>query len=531
MNKQITNVQTLIWARANLSWLAAIVALVAIMVGVAWPTSLAAQNQPSLDLSSLSVTDQNGTTVSIGTFDPATTTYSGSVDSTVESINIDAIASAGSSADVQIIPRDSQAGISGHQVELSHGTNLILVSVDSYSIDAVLNTYAVQINRGGAAATGTANVVSISVGEYRAREGSTVPFLLTRTGDTTQELTVQIEISERYNNKVPTSFEGRFDVEFEAGHASARHDVETMGDSLTRGTSSVEGRVRSGSGYTVGTNSGTLVWQVWDDDYGTLNLKSIVVNDMSSNYVDIGTFDPAEKSYSATVASTEEYVTVSAAKPLQGWRGTFIVPGDSEPDVSGHQVALSHGTNLIAVGVYSNALDEKELSNIYELKIERSGTATPGSPINVGVNGPNSANEGAMLPFLLTRTGDTSQSLTVQFDVTETGGDMVSGMYEGQKDVEFLAGEAFAKHYIGTMADEVWEERSTVTVQVKEGTGYQVSQSAGSASTLVEDNDLPDMTAVLTLDSTEADEGDHITATVTVTTDGPQIPTNMQGHW
>ena len=527
MNKQIATIHTSIRNRANLSWTAAIVALVAIVVGVAWPTSLAAQDQPSLELSSLSVTDQNGTTVSIGTFDPATTTYSGSVDSIVERIKIDAIASAGSSADVQTIPRDSQPGTPGHQVELSHGTNLILVSVDSYSIDAVLKTYAVQIIRGGA--SGTANVVSINGGDYRAREGSTVPFLLTRTGDTTQALTVQIEISERYNDKVPTFSEGLFDVEFKAGHASARHDVDTLGDSLARGSSSVEGRVRSGSGYTVGTNSDTLVWQVWDDDYGQMNLESIVVNDMASSHVDIGTFDPAEKSYSATVASTEEYVTVSAPRPAFGGWGTFIDPGDSKPDISGHQVALSHGTNLIVVGVYSVVPGEKEIINAYELKIERSGTATVGSPITVGVNVPNTGREGAMLPFLLTRTGDTSQSLTVQFDVTETGGDMVSSMYEGQKEVEFLAGEAFAKHYIGTMADEVWEEHSTVRVEVKVGTGYQVSQSVGSASTLVEDNDLPDMTAVLTLDSTEVDEGDQITATITVTTDGPQIPHEHAG--
>lgn len=191
MNKQVATPHTSIWARGHFIWAVAILASLAIVVGAAWPTSLAAQNQPSLDLSSLSVTDKNGTTVGIGTFDPATTTYSGSVDSTVESINVHAIASAGSSANVQTIPRDSQPGTSGHQVELSHGTNLILVSVDSSSIDAVLKTYAVQIIRGGAAASGTANVVSINGGEYRAREGSTVPFLLTRTGDTTQELTVQ----------------------------------------------------------------------------------------------------------------------------------------------------------------------------------------------------------------------------------------------------------------------------------------------------------------------------------------------------
>ena len=483
-------------------------------------TSLVAQYQPGLDLSSLRVSDQNGTTVSIGTFNPATTTYSGSVDSTVERINVHAIASAGSSANAQIIPRDSQPGLSGHQVELSHGTNLILVSVGSDSIDGVLKTYAVKIIRGGAAASGTANVVSINGGEYRAREGSTVPFLLTRTGDTTQALTVQIEISESYNDKVPASSEGRFDVEFEAGHASARHDVKTIDDSLYGGTSSVEGRVRSGSGYTVGTNSGTLVWQVWDDDYGKMNLESIVINDMASNHVDIGTFDPAEKSYSASVASTVEYVTVSAPRPLQGWWRTFIVPGDSRTDVPGHQVALSHGTNLIVVGVS----DQTGLINTYELKIERQGTPTAGSPINIGVSVPDTGWEGAMLPFLLTRTGDTGQSLTVQIDVTETGGNMVSSLYKGQKEVEFLAGEAFAKYYIGTMVDEVWEEHSTVRVEVKGGAGYQVSQSDGTATTLVKNDDNPAMTAVLTLDSTQVEEGDEIAATITVTTDGPKRP-------
>ena len=165
MNGQMGHLQKSMRSRTILIFVVLLLVAGAVMSAVAWPAVLQAQNTSSLNLSSLSVTDQNGTTVSIGTFDPATTTYSGSVASTVERITVEAVASAGAPADIHMAPLDSQPATSGHQVDLSHGTNLILVSVHSFHIDEVLKTYSVlQITRAGTAASGTANTVSIGEG-------------------------------------------------------------------------------------------------------------------------------------------------------------------------------------------------------------------------------------------------------------------------------------------------------------------------------------------------------------------------------
>ena len=496
---------------------------------LSWPTGLKAQSDTTLDLTSLNVTGEGGTSIDLGTFDPATTSYSGNVASTVERITVAAGASAGSAADVQILPADSQMETSGHQIDLSHGKNIVLVSVHSFSIEGALKTYQLDITRAGSAQLGADRIVTTSAGDYWAREGSTVPFLVTRTGDTSGALTVQIEITESNGDMVPSSSEGQVELEFQASEASVRHDVATSGDSVFLGTSFVQGTVLSGTGYTARNDLGTSTWHVWDDDQGSLALQSIAVSDQNSTAIDIGAFNPDANSYSATVDSTVEYVTVSAVKPPYGWWGTFIIPDDAKSGVSGHQVALSHGSNLIVVGVHSNDPSDAGMINTYELEIERSGSAPGGSSTTVSVSSPGSAKEGAALPFVLTRTGDTSQSLTVQVEVTETGGAKVSGSSKGQKDVQFQASDASARLNVPTMGDEVWEEHSTVKVEIEDGTGYEVSQSGGSTSTLVEDDDTPDMTAVLSLDATDVEEGDEIAATITVTTDDAEEPHEYVG--
>ena len=205
------------------------------------------------------------------------------------------------------------------------------------------------------------------------------------------------------------------------------------------------------------------------------------------------------------------------------------MPGDSQSGELGHQVELAHGNNIILVPAMDATRSRTDI-NIYSLEINRAGNAPVGSSTTVGVQGPVSATEGELVPFVLNRTGDTSQSLTVQVDVTETGGDMVSASSKGRKDVEFQAGYATARINVMTNPDEDWEEHSTVKVEVTGSSDYQVSPTSGSASTTVKDNDFPDMTAALSLDSTQASEGDEITATITVTTDGPKEPHEYVGN-
>ena len=261
--------------------------------------------------------------------------------------------------------------------------------------------------------------------------------------------------------------------------------------------------------------------------FTNLCLASLSVIDGNGTSVDIGTFYSDGTSYSGDVASSVDQVTVYAAAMAEELTTVSILPSDSHTD-SGHQVRLNHGTNLISISVISGFSDGG--IKTYSVAINRAGSAPNNDEVTeVSISGLEWAKEGHTMPFLLTRTGDTTQALTVPVDVSETGGDMVSSSLEGRFDVNFQAGYASARHDLETNADTVWEEHSTVTVAPVDGTGYDVSGSAGVASAEMRDNDFPAATAVLTVDSTEVEEGEEVTATITVTTDAARKPHGYGG--
>ena len=528
MNREAGILRARLSNRMDQIWVLAIVVAFATTVALVWPVHLQAQDSDNLDLSALTVTDQDGTTVNIGTFDPATKSYTTSVASTVTHVTIDASASAGSRANIYISPRDVKSGV-GHQVELSHGTNLILVSVNSFSIEQELNTYSVAITKAGIAPDGAATNVGIS-GAVWAVEGSTVPFLLTRTGDTTQALTVPVDVSEE-GEMLPHSLEGRMSVEFEAGYASARLDLATNSDSRYEGTSQVEAALVDGDGYNVVSSANVAETMVWDNDYArsVSSLYNLVLVNQNGEPIGIGGFEANKRTYSATVVSDIEWITVVAttnpnlSQPLVG-----ILPADSRGNASGHQVDLTHGTNLITITV--DPWDTRYAMGMYELEITRQGSASGATTPTVSINGLRKVLEGRTLPFVLTRSGNTSQALTVAVDVAETGGDTVPSMSEGRFDVEFPAGYASVRYDLGTVADDYWEEHSTVTMSVEDGAGYDVGSTNASDSTFVEDDDVPDVTAAFTVNSSEVEEGSVVTANVTVTTDVPQQPHSYVGN-
>ena len=535
MNNRLVDLQAMLSSRTTHFWALVIVTAVATILALAWPATLQAQSESNVTLSSLSVSGVDGTAINLGTFDPTDTTYSATVASTVARVTVEATASAPDRVDVSFGPLDASSHDDGYQVNLQYGTNLILIGVFSWEQDhEVLNTYSVEITREGNAPAGSANIVSIH-GQYQegnvygslAREGSTFPFVLTRTGDTSESLTVQVSVSSnRRTMWLPSDPEETVSVEFEAGHAYARLDVETTADSIATGTYQLYASLVRGAGYQVDPRGGIALWFVWEDDYRKLNLADISVIYRGA-VVDIGKFDPTVTSYTGNVGSTVEYVTITATEPSDHIRAA-ILPGDSNPDSAGHQVDLSYGTNQIIVVAQPYGRGGQHI-NTYSLHINRAGSADEGSEAEVSAIGISLAAEGVSIPFLLTRTGDTSEALTAQVEVTEAGGDMVSTGSKGEFDVEFEAGHASARLDVSTNADEVWEEHSTVEVTVKEGSSYQVSSESGAASTAVRDDDVPTVTAALTVDSTEVEEGDEITATITFVTDGPKEPHAFMG--
>ena len=267
---------------------------------------------------------------------------------------------------------------------------------------------------------------------------------------------------------------------------------------------------------------------VADEALTDVDLGALSITDQYGYAVDIGTFDPDVGSYSADVHRTIDWVTVSAVALFEGDGRVDILPLDARPGVSGHQVDLSHGRNMIIIGMTS--FNNGGWNKTYSVEINRAGGALDSAVSEVSVSGLRVDYEGNTIPYLLTRTGDTAQALTVSYDVTETGGEMVPASLEGRFDVEFPAGHASARLDLETEGDAEWEEHSTVTVSLVDGNGYDVRSTSGNASTKMRDDDFPEATAVLTVTPNQAVEGGQVRATVTVTTNGPQKPHGL-GAW
>ena len=81
------------------------------------------------------------------------------------------------------------------------------------------------------------------------------------------------------------------------------------------------------------------------------------------------------------------------------------------------------------------------------------------------------ATEGADAVFKLTRTGETTEALTVAVSTAETGSMLADS---SATSVSFAAGESEAELRIGTLGDATVEDDSTVTVTVQSGDAWRL---------------------------------------------------------
>ena len=130
MTKVLDTFHTIVRVGRGPIWALALMALLSVVIGVASPTLLRAQSERTLNLGSLSITDENGTAIDFGTLDPAVLTYSANVASTVESVTVTARPQSNSGVYVNLAPGDYGPGdrvweVEGREVSLNHGRNLI----------------------------------------------------------------------------------------------------------------------------------------------------------------------------------------------------------------------------------------------------------------------------------------------------------------------------------------------------------------------------------------------------------------------
>ena len=150
-------------------------------------------------------------------------------------------------------------------------------------------------------------------------------------------------------------------------------------------------------------------------------------------------------------------------------------------------------SGTVTVDVPANAAqDAAGNGNTAAARATSTYTGSAALPAITIAAGASPVTEGTSAVFTLSRTGSTTDALTVNVTVSEAGGDMVAASNEGARTVTFLANSTTVTLSIATASDSVAEANSVVTATISADTGSPASYSVGapgSAMVTVRDDD------------------------------------------
>ena len=313
-------------------------------------------------------------------------------------------------------------------------------------------------------------LVSIAAGTSPVTEGTAASFTLSRRGGPTTALTVDVSVSEdgaMVDGTAPST------ATFAANSTTATLTVATADDEVAEPASVVTVTISSGTGYEADSGAESASVTVEDDDAAPANAAPTGLPTISgtatvgetltaseagiadadgltdatfawqwiANDADIA--DATDATY--TLTSTEEGKTIKV-------RVTFTDDGGTE------ETLVSAATAEVAA------------------EVPQVSVAATSSPVT----------EGTAAAFTLSRTGDTTEALTVAVSVSEAG-TVLSGT--PASTATFAAGNATAALSLATENDAVDEADARVTVTVSTGTGYTVDPDSASAGVDVYDDD------------------------------------------
>ena len=298
------------------------------------------------------------------------------------------------------------------------------------------------------------------------------------------------------------------------GDDTDREAAETFQVSYPSG-SDLDDKVTAGAAVSITINAS-------DETADDADLTGLAISPGALNE----TFANTLKTYTATVGGLVSQITITptrseATATISYFRVTGMTETpltDADTNTAGtFEVDLVEGDNVIKIVV--TTLDQL-YTNTFTLTVTRE----PLVSISVA---PAAVTEGGNVVFTVTRAAATTGALLdVRVTVSEaaTGGDMVASTNEKTHTVRIAAGDTSAELSIPTVNDNPYEAHATVEAEVVAGTGYAPSDTAGSVTKEVLDNDFPISTLAVELSATDLDEGDTLTVTVIITVDGEDVP-------
>ena len=195
-----------------------------------------------------------------------------------------------------------------------------------------------------------------------------------------------------------------------------------------------------------------------------------------------GTLDPVFASdtyaYAASVENSVDTITVTPTTAHDSATVAYLDENDAEitdadGSTEGLQVALDVGANTIKVEV--TAADGMT-TQTYTLTVTRAAQL---SVVSIAADTTRTTIDIGTASFTLTRTGPTTDALTVDVEVTEEFRYVTGPL---PTTATFTANESEAKLEFNRLWGRVTSETGDLTVTIQDGTDYDVSATAASAS-------------------------------------------------
>ena len=380
--------------------------------------------------------------------------------------------------------------------------------------------------------------VSIEAVTATAAEDGTLTFRLTRDGVTDAALTVNVGVSETERMLAsvrPTT------AMFNANSSTATLDVALEDDTEDEDNSVVTVAVSSGSGYAVGSpasatataldNDHVPVTLSWDrtavtvaERADTVTLRAVATT-TKDKQPESGLSFGVEVTYTDGTAGSSDYSA--------GTTSATFAEGDFARSGSRYQATKEFTINIVSG-------DGDEANENFTATLAYTADPLPphlqgGSPtatvtitdnddplVTIAEDNSYPTEADDSITFSLTHDGQTTPSLRVNVDVTESGGSMLARA--GRYTVNFVAGSNTADLEVSLRDDAEDEDDSTVTAEVVNGSGY-FPGSPSSAQTRVTDDDHVPVTLEWENTTVTVEEGNGtVTLTAIATTSKDKRP-------
>ena len=418
-----------------------------------------------------------------------------------------------------------------------------IVADDFYTVESSANSAEIVVQDDEfPASTGVLTVSPNPVGEGQGKTTATVTVTTTENKKPHGEAFVAVETSDGTAEDgsdyagvdTTVSFaEGDFSPVMVGEDARYRArktiDVAVSQDTADEDdeTFSISASTESGAPISVGEDDSTVVVTITDDDESELMAPTL-----TSLTVDAGALTPAFSSnvlsYAVPDIGYEKDRLTIAADAESGTSIAFLdssgnTLADMDDMTTGHQVALGLGVTVVKIRVTRG-----DDSQDYSLSVTRAKPV-----VNVRALTTDPAVEGDKIKFEVARSASAGDSLVVNFTLDEVGsstdfgpGEILPDSQEGTtKSVTITADEITATVEVATTPDAVWENHSRIQMEIAVDDSYIIHGTDGSASVLVEDDDLPDSAATLTVSPNPVREGaGEAVATVTLITSEDRAP-------